>query len=569
MKPFIYIFFLLNGFTLFAQDDWDNNTEGELEDSQIVIEKNRSLDLPRASRNFLKVPTTDRSQDSIRLRSDWNEITPGLGKLKPKLRVLRIKSEPLPKLFANQVSAGLGNYGATFLSGFVGNKRDRNKSYGVQFYHKNFNRGAVDKKYSGSGYQMIRPWARFFNDKFSVETSLHYDRINNFAYGLEEETLNFNETFERSEFRKTFQTIGADVVLADRKIEDKLNYNYQIGFHHLFGNADDSETLLNFKLNNYYNLENNLAASLLIEGFASNYKNQNTELTINRSLLQFKPRISYEMGDLLFHGGLTISADNNKQAENRLYFLPDFAASYFPLANTFIKAQLRGEVQAVTARELVEVNPYLDPLSKLSNSVKPIELKLSAGTNLFKKIQAEASFSLASIKNVTFFENFRLPFQEGSNYFNSSTFIVDEHIAAFNGIVFLQSDFGSFFNMQLKGEYFRYADGDIDNFPNIPELSINVLSSFNIKDKLEIGLNIYAQSAMDAFLAVRQGTNDTEPDIVEIDAFADLGLSTRYNLTSRASIFLNANNLLANNYQFYLNYPNRGFQVIAGFTYSF
>jgi len=49
----------------------------------------------------------------------------------------------------------------------------------------------------------------------------------------------------------------------------------------------------------------------------------------------------------------------------------------------------------------------------------------------------------------------------------------------------------------------------------------------------------------------------------------DLGIKLGYQLSHRSQIFLHANNLIANKYEYYLGYPNRGFQVLGGFTYSF
>ncbi len=568
-KIALSIIFIFYGFILVAQDKWSEPAAGELEDSQIIIEKNRALDLPRVGRNFRQVPAVDRQQDSISVNFNWNEITPELSKLKPGLRVLRIKDEPLPKLFANQVSAGLGNYGATYLSGFLGNKRDRNKSYGVQFYHKNFNRGAVDKRYSGSGYQMISPHAKFFNEKMSIETAVIYDRINNFAYGLAEENRNLNENFKRSEFRKTFQNVGANVAFADRNIANNLDYNYQLGFYHFFGNSNNAETNFNFELDNSYNFNNAFGAKLKVEGYVSNYNFSDEAVKISRNLVQVKPKVTYRQDDFLIDGGFNISVDKNSTFnKSDVYVLPDLGITYYPLSKTYLSARITGDVNAVTAKSLVSANPFLDPLTAISNSVTPFKLQFGAGANLFKKVQADASFGVATIKDLTFFNNTTIISSNGADLFTSNTFIVDDNITAISASLFLQTDFGKNFDMQIKGDYLNYSDDSINNFPNVPKFKVDIFSNFTIKEKLEIGFNIFAQSEMVGLLRTFNGFVITD-EVIKIDPFVDLGLSARYNLTSMASVFVDANNLLANEYQYYLNYPNRGFQLLVGFTYSF
>jgi hypothetical protein len=568
-KIILNILFLTIGISLYAQDNWNEPTEGELEDSQIVIEKNRSLDLPRATRSFRQVPKIDQSSDSIRVNFSWNEITPELSKLKPGLRVLRIKDEPIPKLFANQVSAGFGNYGASYLSGFVGNKRDRNKSYGVQFYHKSFNKGAVDEKYSGSGYQMVRPSARFFNDKISFETSLLYDRTNNYAYGSIEEELDLNESFSRDEFQKKFQTAGAHIGLSDRNIEDYFTYDYDADFYHLFTSMNTAETNFNFSLNNTYNFRGAFGAKLNASGFISNYNYFNESQSYNRNLIQIDPSVVYKLDQIILEGGLNISYDNQSRTNiSEVYVYPNLNATYFPLAKTYLGIGISGDVRQVTYKSVLETNPYLDPSFILENTINPFQLTLKAGSNLLDKVQIDGSFEVGTVNKLPYFTDVRTDNQSGNELLQSFVSIYSDNLTELKSSILIQTDFGKNFNLSAKGQYLSYANDSIDALPYVPKFKLDLKGNVSIKDKVEIGLSVYLQSKMEAYYR-RIDFSSNLATMTEIDPFADLGLDVRYNLTSRASIFVNANNLLSNKYEYYLNYPNRGFQILGGFTYSF
>jgi len=586
MKKIIFnILFLTIGISLYAQDNWNEPTEGELEDSQIVIEKNRSLDLPRATRSFRQVPKIDQSSDSIRVNFSWNEITPELSKLKPGLRVLRIKDEPIPKLFANQVSAGFGNYGASYLSGFVGNKRDRNKSYGVQFYHKSFNKGAVDEKYSGSGYQMVRPSARFFNDKISFETSLLYDRTNNYAYGSIEEELDLNESFSRDEFQKTFQTAGAHIGLSDRNIEDYFTYDYDADFYHLFTSDLTYEDAFTYNLKNDYTFTNNFKTYLDAKGLISSYRLVSTKY--HKSLLQFYPGIELRLNNAVLRGGVNISNDQLIKSQlgsnfdsyefiyavNDFYIFPKLNITYYPINKTYLGIGISGDIVPFTNRNLLEINPYLDgiippPPRNIPNIVNPFQLKISAGTNLLDRIQIDGLFQVGTVKNIPYFIDRRTDNRTGNEVLLSYASIYEDNLTELKSSILIQTDFGKIFNLSAKGQYLSYANDSIDALPYVPKFKLDLKGNVSIKEKVEIGLSVYLQGKMEAYYNRIDFSSDLAT-MIEIDPFADLGLDVRYNLTSRASIFVNANNLLSNNYQYYLNYPNRGFQILGGFTYSF
>jgi outer membrane cobalamin receptor len=56
---------------------------------------------------------------------------------------------------------------------------------------------------------------------------------------------------------------------------------------------------------------------------------------------------------------------------------------------------------------------------------------------------------------------------------------------------------------------------------------------------------------------------------ITISEATDLNLKVSYLVSDQFSFFIKANNILDNQYQVYLYYPVRGFQALAGLTWSF
>ena len=101
--------------------NWDQ--EGDLEDSQVIIEKDRKIDLPQVNRDFKKVPEIKLNQSVFDVEFNSRQFIPNLSSLAPRIRVLTIQDEKLEKLYANQVKIGGGNYGASYLEGNFASKR--------------------------------------------------------------------------------------------------------------------------------------------------------------------------------------------------------------------------------------------------------------------------------------------------------------------------------------------------------------------------------------------------------------------------------------------------------------
>jgi hypothetical protein len=59
---------------------------------------------------------------------------------------------------------------------------------------------------------------------------------------------------------------------------------------------------------------------------------------------------------------------------------------------------------------------------------------------------------------------------------------------------------------------------------------------------------------------------DTE---VKLDAAFDLNFKTEYLFSKSFSAFVQLHNITSNKYPIFLNYPVRGFQLMAGITWSF
>ena len=95
-----------------------------------------------------------------------------------------------------------------------------------------------------------------------------------------------------------------------------------------------------------------------------------------------------------------------------------------------------------------------------------------------------------------------------------------------------------------------------------PTYRMTINSVYNVYDKVLLEIDFIAQGGIKAL-------DPKKEELVSLPVASDLNLRANYFVSKQFSVFLNFNNVLASKYQLYLNYPVRGFQALAGASWSF
>ena len=128
------------------------------------------------------------------------------------------------------------------------------------------------------------------------------------------------------------------------------------------------------------------------------------------------------------------------------------------------------------------------------------------------------------------------------------------------------------FKLSARGDYYSYSTSIANQVTNQtsfektalnrPSYRVTINSSYNIYDKLLLSADFIAQGGIKAL------DLDTKR-LTPLNAAADLNFKANYFVSKQFSVFINFNNILSSNYQLYLNYPVRGFQVVGGVSWNF
>jgi hypothetical protein len=277
-----------------------------------------------------------------------------------------------------------------------------------------------------------------------------------------------------------------------------------------------------------------------------------------RHIFKVQPAYFFKLFDKLkVTAGLNVALENDTIGKSKSFHVYPNAKAEYQLSNSVeVYAALTGDVDKVSLHTMAHENPWLDANIGIFNTNRSVDFSGGLKGKFGSKFAFGTGVSLANLKDLYFYKNnpadrarFVTVFDEGNvkrtNLFGELSFSEPNKV-----------------RFSLRGDLYGYSTDEVEAAWHRPTYRMTFNSSFNIVDKFLINADILTQGGAKAFDV------DTNT-IVTLDPAFDLNVKLNYFVSPQLSIFIKGSNLLANEYQLYLNYPVRGLQVLGGLTYMF
>lgn len=525
--------------------------EGEIEKVEIEIVKERQIVLPKANRNFEKVPPRPVEPIKPEITYDFKNLRFNTPEYNPSIRPLRLQQEPISRIYGNYVSAGFGNYVSPYLEAYLNTKRDKSKYYGAKLYHHSFGQGPVDKKNSASGNTQVGIFGKSFGRDATVGGSLNYENISTHFYGYTPGT-----DINRELIRQNYSIVSVAGEIENSQVED-FNYNVHAGFNYLNDhyNAKESEVDLAFKSD--YKLSK---TSVLRIGAEYNLITRKDELieAKPRHLLKVQPSYEFSPFDLMTLSiGGNIAYENDTIGKNKSFHVyPNVRAAYQLSNSVELYAALTGDVDKVSLNVLAHENQWVNSNIGVFHTNRSVDFSGGLKGKLGSKVGFGAGLSFANLKNLYFFQN------DPSDRSKFITVYDEGNVSRTNFFGELSYAHAESAKILLRADYFGYSTDKVQEAWHRPSYRVSVNSSFNVYNKLLFNVDLITQGGMKAW-------NVDNNTVVDLDAAVDLNVKASYLFSKQFSAFIKGNNLLGSDYQLFLNYPVRGLQVMGGVTFVF
>ncbi|MEQ9438495.1 MAG: hypothetical protein RIG62_05585 [Cyclobacteriaceae bacterium] len=562
MKPFFIFLFIGISFSTFAQEsEWEQ--EGEIDDAEVVIEKDREITLPAASRRFERVPPLPITKPTTSITYQFTDVTPSLASLNPQVRPLKIKNPPLDKLYGNYLKLGFGNFLTPYAELFANNTRDDEYGLGVHLRHLSSRLGPVDGANSGNSDSKVGLNAKYFaqGHTFHAEATYQRERYHFYGYSplIEPEP-------ERDSIKQIFNTISVSGGISREEVGAPFDYDLNAKFIHLDDayQAAENQVILNLKAS--YTMSEQLGIGVESDLYLMNLSDQNPETleenSLNRNLFRARPYFTYHSSSdpeegLSVKGGFTMVYENDTANNaDQLHIYPYALATYY-LSNAFqVYAGVDGNVEATSLYSFTRENPYLEPNVPLLHTNRNFSLRGGLKGRVSSVFGFHLGFAANNYKNLYFYANSaRDSTRFTMLYASDNAFQLN-----FFGEITLNS--AERFRSSLRGDFYAYSLNDVEEPWHRPDLTLSWLNSLNLYEKILLNAELQ-------FLSGIQGLNLASGTAQELDPIVDLSFQADYLFSSRFSAFIKVKNIFAQNYERYLNYPSRGIMFMGGITYSF
>lgn len=540
---FIQIMLLMGCFHVSAQDQ-ENQKNGEVEDAEILITKDRQLALPELEKIFEKIRIPENESTPLIRPNIFKPYSYKLQKSVPQFKAAKPNSGEKDEVYSNYVKAGLGNFGSVELGARLYLPTDENKVLGLNIEHLSFANGAVDGGNSGSSKSEVGVFGKLIGRKTAISGALGFKRIQENFYGHAE----IPETVDFILEKQKFNLFHVNAQIDDMNKKDAWDYQVSLEFKNVSDNYSASESRIIANSNIIYDEQ----FSLDLEVQNSTYKDVSE---LKRNYIRLSPTYLFELGDFQVDAGVSLSFQNDSsQVINNSKIFPYVLAKYPLNSNLEAFAKLDGGFEPNNYWDIINENPYVNTLLPVQNAEVNYDFELGMRGNPLDEFSFELSFGIQSIKNKGFFINdgvFDSMFTLA--YLTNSTRITSTNL-------FTSYRINENHSLGLNLEYADYSN-DIATPSHVPSFTFELNGNHKVSKRIKLDWTFYTLGGIKAFQS--GGTEEKALPVKNLD------ISTHYSIGEKLSAFLGFSNILNQNYERYLNYVQRGFQVRAGIFYKF
>ncbi len=530
-----------------AQKTEGGEDGGDIEDLEIEIVIDRKISLPKATRYFEKIAPRPSEPIKPPIKYDFQSFNFQAPQVNPLVKPLKLKAESKSNVYGGYVRAGFGNYVSPLLEGYINTARDKNKLLGAHLYLTGSDKGPVDGTNSGSGSSGISVYGKSFQDNIAISGNAGFSNRSTHFYGYVPGT-----DVDAKSIKQSYNVIKLSAALTNTKNSD-FKYELGAGFGYLSDKFEARETEADVAFKSSYDVNEESQINIKADYIILSRKDSEIEAK-PRNLFTVIPNYAFTpIENLKLSVGFVAAFENDTIDSKSTHLYPDVKASYPINPSLDVVASLTGGMEKVSLQSLSNENLWLNSNVDVFHTNNVFDFSLGLNARIGNKIAAYTGISFANLKNWYFYKNSEDDQAKFDVVYEKDGIMRSNFYAALS---YAQSEFAKF---MVRGDYYGYSSSAVLHRPTY-KLTAN--GSYNLYQKFIFSADLIAQGGMKAIDPVTDKS-------VKLSGAFDLNFKTEYLFSESFSAFVQLNNITGNKYPVFLNYPVRGFQAMAGITWSF
>ncbi len=461
------------------------------------------------------------------------------------LQYQQLNLAPIPAFDHNSFKAGLGSLSTSMGELYLNNGRDQALQTG--FFAKHLaQKGEINKQEFSQ--QHLGAFVKSIGKHSSFNAKAGFRRLGTYFYGADPLALISTDPAQQS---LSLMQFSADLGSNFTTQPKSLTYGLKLDAN-LFRNktaSKENSILLSGMANkkwNHFDLGLNSSVDLT--------KLQDVNSSLNNNLLKINPSLNYQALGIRVNLGLNFVREAGLTDRTSLFPSVNAEFSLSPEYATLF-AGLTGDVKKTSLTEFSFENPFLGQDINIKNAKENNHVYAGIKGNAGSSLGYKASVWFKRIEDLPLFVNmatdmtrFELSYAEGISKLTG--FDLEVNLKA-NEILDINSRLQAI-DYQLENDAKAWFK---------PGLRIESQAIAKLSEKIQLRSGLVYQS--ETF-----GRN-ASAEAVRIKSFIDMNAAADYRINKSWGAFLQVNNLLNQQYQQYLYYPQLGFNLFGGIHYSF
>lgn len=531
-------------------------------DDDVIITKDRKVELPPANRVFDKIPALKTNSEEKTMRYTFFDRKPkGVEEVKFNPNVVApegTKNNEDLETYNNYVTLGAGNYGRLFGEVFLNSNQENNLIIGVHAYHNSTARGPVDDRNSANMYNKAEINGKYLAEKYQINAALNYNRDQYYFYGYQRP----REDLERKNIRQVLNTVQFNVGFENTAPNAKVDYALKTNIRSLRNLYDAQETDWGTTFRAYFPI---IADKFVAGVDAEAYLTQLTDDVVNKRNF-FRVTPSFKLNFRNFGANVGFKAVNEfdeLQKVNRTAGFPTVELTYKHKSMLYIFAGIDGDIIRNTLGSMLNENPYLKARVPVQNTEKSLEYFIGTKGDLGKGFSYNLRGAMGYYKNLYYFNNYTPDFGEALGDTAKFNILYDtERTQYYNVTLQLNYQPAEIWRTNLKADYTHYETKSFEKPFHRPAIITKWGNTFIVTDKLLANLDLY-------YFGKTYAKNPTTDAIVTNKDIIDLNAEFDYLFSKQFTAFVKLNNLLGRKYERFLYYPQQGLNFLVGVNFSF
>lgn len=475
-----------------------------------------------------------------------------------KLQAQKLADQRQAALFNNYVKAGFGSLSTFLAEGYFNTGRDEALQAGafVRHFGQNGKLPGQDET-----KQQVTVFGKSIGAQATLTGKLNYERHGLMFYGTPTVPV-VNATIDKQSFN--FLEAEGEVVNTFNADPEALSYAAKVNAYSFGDKFDAREHLISMSASLNKRLQDfNFGLGISTEIG----KTKDIAVATNNNLVRLNPYLRLQKQGVKITAGINFVQEFGAISKSRIFpaatadltLIPDFLQIF---------AEVNGDVNRTTLKDLTDENPFLGPNIELKNSVEKLALSLgikgTAGPGFGYKIKAFSK----KVSDLPLFVN---------NFANATRFDVlyDTGNTRITGVEAEMSvQISNDFNWTGKINLQQFKSGSETKSWYKPPVFASSDLVYTYDRKFSFTASVYFQGDASAktYAAAPTVPYTSDPSnelYSNVKGFVDLGVGANYKINNKFGAFAKINNLFNQNYSKYLYYPSNGFNIYGGLSYSF